>query len=255
MSVPSQSRRRHALLVHGWGMAPAHWAPLRDCLGEAFDLSCPALPGHGGADLQPGWRPEHLADQWVDEFPDRLWIAWSLGGLVALAAALRHPSRIQGLVLIGATPCFVSRESWRHGMSPSQFRVFREQCLADPQGTLIQFTALQMQADHRGLAGLRALRSQAANAPAPHPDGLQHGLDVLERTDFRECLSSIATPTLWLTGDGDSLTPPAAAQWAASRQSRARSRTLEGAGHAPFITHPTTLTEHLYDGLRELDVS
>ncbi len=98
---------------------------------------------------------------------------------------------------------------------------------------------------------MRALRSQAAAAELPDPEGLQHGLDVLEHTDLRECLAGIDHPTLWLTGAGDSLTPPAAADWAAARQPRARSVTLAGAGHAPFITHPTTLTEHIQDWLRE----
>jgi pimeloyl-[acyl-carrier protein] methyl ester esterase len=234
-------------------MAPAHWAPLQEALGEGFAMTCPALPGHHDAAPQAGWRPEHLADQWAERFPDCLWIGWSLGGLVALAAALRHPRRVRGLVLIGATPRFVSSGDWPHGMTPSQFRAFRAQCQADPQGTLIQFTALQMQADRRGLAGLRALRAQARAARAPDPEGLQHGLDVLEETDLRHALGAIGCPTLWLTGEGDTLTPPAAAEWAAGEQPRARSARLAGAGHAPFITHPTTLAEHLHEWLREHD--
>jgi pimeloyl-[acyl-carrier protein] methyl ester esterase len=236
-------------------MAPAHWAPLREGLGDDFSVTCPALPGHCDAPPRPGWRPEALADQWVEQFPDAHWIGWSLGGLVALAAALRHPQRVQGLVLIGATPRFVTSEDWPYGMSPSQFREFRGQCLADPKGTLIQFTALQMQSDRRGLAGLRALRAAAKNAPAPDPDGLQHGLDVLEETDLRGALGAIECPTLWLTGEGDVLTPPAAANWAAGEQPRARSMTVADAGHAPFITDPTTLSEQIRIWLREHPLS
>lgn len=251
MTAPATEVLGPALLVHGWGMAPAHWGPLRERLGESLAMNAPALPGHGGAAPQPGWRPEALADQWVEAFPDRFWIGWSLGALVALTAALRHPERVRGLVLIGATPCFVTREGWPHGMSPAQFKTFRAQCRKDPKGTLIQFTALQMQADRKGLSGLRALRAHTAEAESPDADGLQHGLDVLEETDLRERLGSIACPTLWLTGDGDSLTPPAAADWAAARQPQARSAVLAGAGHAPFITHPTTLSDHVEYWLRE----
>lgn len=244
------------LLVHGWGMAPAHWSPLQAALSEAddnFAMHCPALPGHGGVAAAPGWRPEALADQWVEAFPDRIWVGWSLGGLVALTAALRHPERVRGLVLIGATPCFVRDDDWPHGMSRPSFEAFRAQCLADPRGTLIQFTALQMQADRHGLSGLKALRAQAASAEAPDPQGLQHGLDVLETTDLRSSLEAISCRTLWLTGAGDSLTPPEAACWAAERQPRARAVTLEGAGHAPFITDPSTLAAHMQPFITQLD--
>ena len=253
MSATDAESRISLLLVHGWGMAPAHWAPLQESLGGGFAMDCPALPGHGGASPRPGWRPEILADQWVEQYPDRFWIGWSLGGLIALAAALRHPHRVRGLILVGATPCFVSRDDWPHGMGPSRFRAFRTQCLADPKGTLILFTALQMQADRNARQGLRALRTQVAKAPAPEPDGLQHGLDVLGETDLRDSLPAIDRPTLWLTGEGDTLTPPAAADWAATRQPRARSTIIPGAGHAPFITDPSTLSEHLNVWLREHD--
>jgi pimeloyl-[acyl-carrier protein] methyl ester esterase len=237
-------------------MAPAHWSPLQDVLsecGSGFAMHCPAIPGHGGVAPSPGWRPEALADRWVDTYPNRVWIGWSLGGLVALTAAQRHPERVRGLILIGATPCFVRGDDWPHGMSRAQFEAFRAQCLADPRGTLIQFTALQMQADRRGLTGLKALRAQAANAEAPDPLGLQHGLDVLETTDLRASLSAIPCRTLWLTGDGDSLTPPEAASWAAARQPRGQARTLEGAGHAPFITDPSTLAGHMLPFIEDLD--
>ncbi len=247
------------VLVHGWGMAPVHWgtfgedlaASLGAALGESFFLAKPALPGHGGAPRVPGWRVDALADEWVERWPDAVWVGWSLGGQVALAAAARAPNRVRALVLVGATPCFVERAGWSAGMAAGAFDQFRSQCEANPDATRARFLALTMRGDTAGRDGLRTLRALDGNAAPPGRDALLDGLRVLATTDLVDTLPTIDRPTLWLTGDRDTVVPPAASECGARSQPRARVSCLPGAGHAPFLTHGRDVIEHTQDWLKE----
>lgn len=240
------------VLVPGWGMAPVHWGDFGGALavalgavtGEAFDLAHAALPGHGGAPDVPGWDVEALADQWVRRWPGAVWVGWSLGGLVALAAALRAPEAVRALVLIGATPCFVERNGWPEGMDRDRFEDFRARCRTNPAATRSRFLAMTMRGDRFGKDGLRALRTLDRSAPAPAPAALCTGLRVLAQTDLAAGLASIRCPTLWLAGTGDDIVSPAAAERAARSQPRARVSCLPGAGHAPFLTHGQDVIGH-----------
>ncbi len=247
------------VLVHGWGMAPAHWGTFGDELAtalgaardESFRLAKPALPGHGGAPRIPQWRVDALADEWVARWPDAVWVGWSLGGQVALAAAARAPGQVRALVLIGTTPCFVERAGWSGGMASAAFDDFRSRCEADPEATRARFLALTMRGDAAGRDGLRTLRALDAVAPAPERDALLDGLHVLATTDLVDALPAIGCPTLWLAGDRDAVVPPMAAESGARSQPRARVSCLPGAGHAPFLTGGRDVIEHTQNWLKE----
>ncbi len=57
-------------------------------------------------------------------------------------------------------------------------------------------------------------------------------------SDLRPLLDEIVQPTLWIAGDRDRLVPAAAVASASGMMVESRMVTIEGAGHAPFLSHP-----------------
>lgn len=95
---------RRLLFLPGAGASPAFWRPLADHLPAAWlktFLGWPGLgrerpsPGVGGWDDLVGLTLEALGD----DGPSVDVLAQSMGGYVALAAALRRPDRVRRLVL------------------------------------------------------------------------------------------------------------------------------------------------------------
>lgn len=252
-SAPSDDRRHALVLIHGWSLGPAHFGPFESALarslGSEWALAHGRLPGHAGAADDPGWTVDRHADTLLGTLPGGIWIGASLGGQVALSAAMRAPEQVRALVLIGATPRFVAGADWPHGMNETTFRRFRVDCANDPKGTRTRFSALQLHGDADGRRGLRALRRLAPLEPAPTPGGLADGLRVLAETDLRDRLGALACPVLWIAGAADALVPAGAAGVAAGNNPRARVCCLPGAGHAPYLTQPEAVCDAIRDGL------
>ncbi|HSQ08844.1 MAG TPA: pimeloyl-ACP methyl ester esterase BioH [Chromatiaceae bacterium] len=226
------------VLLHGWGMNAAVWEGLPGPLMEAATLI--ELPGHGSCGL-----PERATDlaAWADAClaaaPERaVWLGWSLGGLVALAAALRAPQRVAGLILMTATPRFVQAPDWPAAMAWATLNQFHDGLLADPAGTLDRFLALQVRGSAAARETLRTLRRELAARPAPDPRALALGLDLLRDCDLRGRLGELTCPSLWLFGSHDTLVPAAVAPAVGALLPEARVEVIRGAAHAPFLSHP-----------------
>lgn len=232
----SQSRP-DLVLVHGWGMNPAVWAPLEKRLKPHFEVHCPALPGHGGMPMIPGWSAASLAQSWLEIWPDAFWLGWSLGAQVVLAAAGCENRRMRGAVLLGGTPRFVATGEWSCAMAESEFQAFKARCGTAPETTLQQFLGLQVLGSEQRGSTLRVLRKTLAAAPETDRQALLGGLEVLQQTDLRPALAGVPCPVLWLSGEQDQLTPAAAARRSAAAMTHSRVECLPGAGHAPFISH------------------
>jgi 2-succinyl-6-hydroxy-2,4-cyclohexadiene-1-carboxylate synthase len=100
-TVPS----RRVVLAHGFTQTARSWDTLSGFLSQQLpDLDPVAvdMPGHGGAvDVRADlWQS---ADRLVDIGGPATYVGYSMGGRVALHAALGHPEAVQRLVLIGAT--------------------------------------------------------------------------------------------------------------------------------------------------------
>jgi pimeloyl-[acyl-carrier protein] methyl ester esterase len=225
-------------LVHGWGMNARVFDALAGLLAADFEVRALDLPGHGGR--------EALADNtlrdWADDLARQLpqgatLLGWSLGGQVAMRAALDHPHKIKYLVLLASTPKFVASDDWQRGMAPADLQDFGAALLADPQATLLRFLSLQT----RGMGGQKAmlqqLRQTLLAAPAPSREALAGGLTILRDTDLRAELPQLTQQALVLHGALDTLTPPAAGAWLAEALPAAQHVELSGAAHAPHLSH------------------
>lgn len=237
------------VLIHGWGMNAGVWEILLDTLATRRRAHTLELPGHGGHPLHPPCAGgPGVLDAWADAClrsapPRALWLGWSLGGLVALAAALREPERVQGLVLMTATPRFLQAPDWPAAMPAETLARFHVELLADPGGTLSRFLALQVRGSDRARETLRRLRQDLASRPAPVPTALAVGLALLEGQDLRRDLARLRVPSLWLFGSHDTLVPAAAARHIAPLVPGGQLRVIAGAAHAPFLSHPAETSQ------------
>jgi pimeloyl-[acyl-carrier protein] methyl ester esterase len=240
MHIETQGSGDDLVLIHGWAMHAGIFAPLTRALAPHFRLHLVDLPGHGfshddGASLDPAECARSIASI----VPRAIWLGWSLGGLIAMRAALDEPSLVRGLVLIAASPRFVVGDDWPCGVAPSVFAEFGAGLASDYRGTIERFLALEALGSEHLRFELRALKTQVFARGEPALAALTEGLRVLDATDFRAEIANIAMPSLWIAGRRDRLVSPAAMRWAAER---CDGRYLEcNSGHAPFLGHADEL--------------
>lgn len=234
--APRDSGRPAIVLIHGWAMHGGLFAPLVERLAARFTVHLVDLPGHGRArDDSAPLDPRSLADELVARLPDAYWLGWSLGGQVALRAALDHPDRLRGLILVASSPRFVVGEDWPHGVSPELFRTFGQALDRDFRGTLDGFLALEALGSPSAQDELRELKQQAFARGEPAARALQEGLVLLDEFDVRGELPRLRVPSLWISGRRDRLVPAGAMPAAAALAPGGRSEVIANAGHAPFL--------------------
>ncbi len=92
------------VFLHGFTHTGASWRAVIDELGERYRALAPDIRGHGSAGaLRPIDFDRCTADI-AALSPERFTlVGYSLGGRLALLAALAHPHRVQRLVLVSTT--------------------------------------------------------------------------------------------------------------------------------------------------------
>jgi len=227
---------RPIVLLHGWGLSSAVWKPLLNHFSPTRAFLALDLPGHGTS-ADAGETLDGWADAIVTRLPDKVvLVGWSLGGMLALYIAHRHPEKIARLVLIGTTPCFVQSENWHPALPIGTLADFQRSFDADPTATQRRFVALQSHGD----AARREVSANLTAALTPpngiHQRTLATGLRLLADTDLRSLASSVTQPVRLLHGGEDKLMPVAAAEWLADTLPNARLSVFGNAGHAPFVS-------------------
>lgn len=241
------------VLVHGWGMHGGIWTSLVPLLTPHFTIHALDLPGHGDSRaLSLPADVERVAEQLLSQFPrPAIWLGWSLGGIIALAAARRAPAQVARLVLIGSTPKFAQSPDWVHGMAPTTLHEFAGGLGRDYRATLLRFLSLQLGGGDDGRKQLRELRGTLFARGEPAGEALRAGLAILEHTDLRAAVQEVQAPTLLIHGGRDRLVPAGASEYLAAHLPNARLLRLEGEGHAPFLSRAAQVARAVTEFARE----
>lgn len=211
------------------------FAPLVEALQKHCTLHVVDLPGHGySRDCGVSLQPSACAQAIIEATPPAAWLGWSMGGSIALSAALEHPDHVQGLAMLSASPRFVRGADWPHGVDAAVFRQFGVDLDHDYRDTLDRFLALEAMGSEHSRAEIRQLRKDVFARGEPDPRVLKEGLALLETVDQRARVAELTQPSTWIAGARDRLVPPTAMDWSAQQCGGDFTR-IEHAGHAAFL--------------------
>jgi len=220
-----------ATLIPGWRLGRGPLMPLADRLGAAWH----DLPGYGTTPFTADFATAlaHLHEAIPVQ---TVLVGWSLGAMVALAAAAQGDKRITGVVVLAGTPSFIQRSDWPHGLSPEALAEFRQSIAADEAAMLPRFVG----GFNRGDANAKAITALilAAADPSPPLPVLLAGLTWLAELDLRPLLPTISCPVLVIHGENDPLIPATAGRAIAASVANGAYLGIDAAAHAPFLSAP-----------------
>ena len=237
------------VLIHGFAMHGGVFAPLVPALAQRHRVHVVDLPGHGASAPVAPYDLAMLASALdratEDEEQPLALLGWSLGGTVALEFARTRPARVRRVVLVATTPSFVARPDWPHAMAPATLARFGDELRVAYRATLLRFLTLQVQGSDEGRRTLAELRERLFARGDPDPRQLDAALSVLRDADLRPSLPGVRAPALVIGGARDALVPLAATKALAAALPNAAHRTIDGAAHAPFLSHPAAFAAAL----------
>lgn len=236
------------LFCHGFLMDRTMFEPQVEAL--AGDFRCVRFDerGFGGTPAPEPFTYWDLADDavalmdWLD-IESAVFCGMSQGGFLSLRAALRHPDRVHGLVLIDTQAGTESEEAL--DAYRQMFRVWFEH---GPVDELLEEVAGLILGDDEELR--REWMDRWRDIP---PERLEFPAEcLLGRDDVTDRLGEISCPALVIHGEEDRSIPmERAEELDEGLPGSTGIVTVPGAAHAPNLTHPEVVNPPLRGFLEE----
>jgi pimeloyl-ACP methyl ester carboxylesterase len=228
------------VLLHGAGFDHTSWAlHTRWFAHHGFAVLAPDLPGHGRSSGKPLPTIAEMADwtaaliQAAGATRARL-IGHSMGSLIALETAARHPAKVSGLSLIGTAATMT--------VGPDLLRAAEanDQAAID----MVSIWGLGFQAELGGsLAPGLWMHSGAQRVLEQCRPGVLYN-DLAACNAYQGALAAAATitvPATLILGERDMMTPAKAGKALAAAIPHAKTIVLPGAGHMMMVERPDEL--------------
>jgi pimeloyl-[acyl-carrier protein] methyl ester esterase len=226
------------VLVHGWAMHSGLWRSFAKELAKHYQVTLVDLPGHGRSGAVMPFTLETVSEALVDAVTSEpcCWLGWSLGAAFILEIAHRFPVRVDKLILLAGTPCFVSKDSWS-GMDVNVLDKFAENLQHDTHATLLRFLSLHIKgvANHR--VALQDLKGLVFETTEPDQLTLQEGLGILKQGDLRDSFADLKIPVAVILGQLDTLVPVSVGAKMEGLLPEVDLTVIDRAGHVPFLSH------------------
>lgn len=227
------------VFFHGWGMNSEVWHETAEALSSHYRLTLIDFPGFGkNIKVKCDFQLDSLTEIVLPYVPQgAVVVGWSMGGLVAMNIALKHPEKVSRLVLIASNAQFSASQSWPSSMRREVLDGFVKNLNDDFKQTLQRFLMLQARGGDNAKDTVRALKQRLYKHGEPSEDALRGGLALLKNISFADKLNEIDLPVLLMYGKLDALVPVAAAGEMMARFPQGKLVVFPKAAHAPFISH------------------
>jgi pimeloyl-[acyl-carrier protein] methyl ester esterase len=246
LHVTTSGRGPDIALLHGWGLHSGVWTELLAYLETRWRVTCIDLPGHGLSSTCVDLQDLDAVCARLNEVMPLTCtcVGWSMGGLIAVAYAIRYPQSVRRLVLIASQPRFTRAPNWPYAMPAALVDAFGGELKTNRRAALNRFLALQSQGSDNRRCTLRRLHA-VLHTRFPAADALRAGLALLQDKDLRGESSRVACPVRLILGEHDVIVPAESGQAVVGLFANASYALIAGAGHVPFISHTTAFMQVL----------
>lgn len=265
--------RTPVLLIHGFGASVGHWRHNMAVIAAQRPVYALDLVGFGASSKPPtgAYDAYFWADQVFEFWRQMLGrpvaiVGNSIGSLVALTAADRHPAMAAAVVAISLPDPAAREDLIPKAVMPLVNAI--ERLVAAPWLLKTIFYGVRRPAVVRRWAGVAYCDHAAIDGDlveilsAPARDrGAADAFAQIIRTmssprfgpKMRDLLPRLEIPVLILWGDGDRMIPPQLAQQMGQWSDRAEVRMLPGLGHCPHDEAPDQINPLLQTWFAQLD--
>lgn len=230
------------VLAHAIGCDHRMWEDLRPRLAADYRVIAFDARGHGRTPAAP--RPYSLADL-ADDVAAVLesvgiakahWVGLSMGGMVGQAFALRHPARLDRLVLANTTSSYgpEGRAMWQ-----ARAKLVQEGGLA----AIRDMVASRYFSEEFRARNPAAVEKVMSRFMETSTEGYLGCCDAIANLDYSQDLARVRAKTLVIAGGADAGTPPAMSEAIAARIPGARMAVIPGAAHLSAVEKPAQFAQ------------
>jgi pimeloyl-ACP methyl ester carboxylesterase len=231
------------VILHGWGGSVETVRPIVQCLARDHTAFAVDLPGFGRTPQPTAvWGVFEYA-RWVADFMDAVgcadahFVGHSFGGRVAIGVAVRHPHRLNRLVLVDSAGIKPER-TWRYHLRVRGFKAGRALLGLAPVPRWRQ-------------AALDSLRRAFGSTDYRDAGTMRESFVRVVNEDLRGLLPSIQAPCMLIWGENDPDVPVSDGRIMAREIPGARLHVLPGAGHFSYLDRLPQFCQLVRDFLLE----
>lgn len=239
------------LLLHGLGGTRYAWEPQLEGLADRFRTIAWDMPGYGDSSPLVPLTFAGIADA-IGRLLDQLElershiVGLSFGGQQAIHFALRHPDRVDHLVLADTSHRFGA-----DGTDPEEWKRIRLDALDAGRTPAEIAEAVIDSVTGPRFGGIERDRLVAAFGRISSA-GLRASIECLPSHNVTDRLGAITAPTLVIVGELDEETPPGYAETIAAGIPNADLAIIDGVGHLTPSEAPSDFNRLVADFLDHL---
>jgi len=225
------------IILHGWQSSKEKWQKVKEQIEkENIEVIVPDLPGFK-TELTEVWNLDDYLDWFYDFSLSKekfFLLGHSFGGRLAIKFALRHPGKLNGLILVSAAGIKHKKTSFELFLSKIAkvgnefhffpfFSFFRK----------IFYRFIVRKTDYLKTEGV-----------------LKETFKKIVAEDLTPFLPQVQIPTLIIWGKNDKITPLEDAYLLKEKIKNSELEVLENAGHSPYLEVPEELAKIIIQFLR-----